>query len=70
MDGAHNAEERKEGDLILEPAIQYVQNGTYPPSLSKDKKRAVRKRAVFSKVWFLIVINYYMYSLYNFFSLM
>ena len=45
MDGAQEAEERKEGDLILELAIQYVQDGTYPPSLSKDKKRAVRKRA-------------------------
>ena len=39
------AEERKEGDLILELAIQYVQDGTYPPSLSKDKKRALRKHA-------------------------
>ena len=38
MDGAQEAEERKEGDLILELAIQYVQDGTYPPSLSKDKK--------------------------------
>ena len=45
MDGVQEAEERKEGDLILELAIQCVQDGTYPPSLSKDKKRAVRKRA-------------------------
>ena len=44
MDGAQEAEERKEGDLILELAIQYVQDGTYPPSLSKGKKRTVRKR--------------------------
>ena len=32
-------------DKILELAIHYVQNGSYPPSLSRDKKRAVRKRA-------------------------
>ena len=44
MDGAQEAEERKEGDLILELAIQYVQDGTYPPSLFKGKKRTVRKR--------------------------
>ncbi len=30
---------------ILEYAIQYAQNGSYPPELTKDKKRAVRKRA-------------------------
>jgi len=32
-------------DEILELAIHYVQNGSYPSGLSKDKKRAVRKRA-------------------------
>ena len=29
----------------MEVAIQYAQNGRYPPDLSKDKKWAVRKRA-------------------------
>ena len=28
----------KEGDKILEIAISYVQDGTYPPDLSKDRK--------------------------------
>ena len=32
-------------DEVLELAIYYVQNGLYPPDLSRDKKRAVRKRA-------------------------
>ena len=32
-------------DEILEYAIQYSQDGSYPPNLTKDKKRAVRKRA-------------------------
>ena len=31
-------------DLILDSAIEYKLSGTYPPSLTKDKKRAVRKR--------------------------
>ena len=31
--------------LILELAIHYRRNGEYPPGLSRDKKRAVRKRA-------------------------
>lgn len=33
-------------DEILELAIHYVQNARYHPDLTKDKKRAVRKRAV------------------------
>jgi hypothetical protein len=32
-------------DLILDNAIEYKVSGKYPPSLTKDKKRAVRKRA-------------------------
>ncbi len=32
-------------DEILEYAIQYAEDGSYPPELTKDKKRAVRKRA-------------------------
>ncbi len=32
-------------DDILEYATQYAQDGSYPPALTKDKKRAVRKRA-------------------------
>ena len=32
-------------DHILDYAIEYKLTGTYPPSLTKDKKRAVRKRA-------------------------
>ena len=35
----------REGE-ILELVIHYVQNGSYPPGLSRDKKRAVKKRAV------------------------
>ena len=30
-------------DEILELAIHYVQNGSYPPGPSRDKKRAVRQ---------------------------
>jgi len=32
----------EKADEILELAIHYVQNGSYPPSPSRDKKRAVR----------------------------
>ena len=32
-------------DEVLEQAIFYVENGCYPPGLTKDRKRAVRKRA-------------------------
>ena len=47
FDGKEDCEEiiEKESDEILELAIHYVQNGSYPPGLSRDKKRAVRKRA-------------------------
>lgn len=34
-----------EGDHILDYAIEYKLSVTYPPSLTNDKKRAVRKRA-------------------------
>ena len=37
--------ERQETDNILEHAIEYSMKGAYPPRLTKDKKRAVRKRA-------------------------
>ena len=37
--------ERQETDNILEHAIEYLMKGAYPPGLTKDKKRAVRKRA-------------------------
>ena len=33
------------GDPILNYAIEYKHNSTYPSSLTKDKKRAVRKQA-------------------------
>ena len=46
MDGKEDCEEIVEKeDKILELAICYVQNGTYPPGLSRDKKRDIRKRA-------------------------
>ena len=32
-------------DEILDYAIHYVQCGAYPPHLSKEKKRSVRKRS-------------------------
>ena len=32
-------------DEILEYAFRHFQDGSYPPNLTKDKKRAVRKRA-------------------------
>ena len=35
----------EENDPILEFAIEYVLHRTYPSGLSKEKKRAVRKRA-------------------------
>jgi len=38
-------EEDKKEDRILDCAIHYILNKTYPCELEKDKKRAVRKRA-------------------------
>ena len=38
-------DEHQEADNILEHAIEYCMTGSYPPGLTKDKKRAVRKRA-------------------------
>ena len=40
-------EKKPRGDDILEFPIQCVQDGSYPPppELTKDRKRAVRKRA-------------------------
>ena len=32
-------------DQVLDFAIEYKQSGTYPPALTKEKKRAVRNRA-------------------------
>ena len=33
-------------DHILDYAIEYKLSGSYPPSLTKEKKRPIRKRAV------------------------
>ena len=49
-DGEQRAEidgedEHQEPDNILEHAIEYCMKGSYPLGLTKDKKRAVRKRA-------------------------
>ena len=33
------------GDEIVEYTIHYAQDGSYPPNLTKEKKRAVRKCA-------------------------
>ena len=41
----HEEENCRPEDHILDLAIDYKPSGTYPPALSKDKKRAVRKRA-------------------------
>ena len=38
------------GDEILEYAVQYAQDGSYPLNLTKEKKRAVRKRAALLRV--------------------
>ena len=38
------------GDEILEYAVQYAQDGSYPLNLIKEKKRAVRKRATLLRV--------------------
>jgi len=38
------------GDKILEYAIQYAQDGSYPLNLTKEKKRAVRKHAALFRV--------------------
>ena len=45
QDDADSDIERQETDNILEHAIEYLMKGAYPPGLTKDKKRAVRKRA-------------------------
>ena len=46
IDGKEDCEEIVEKeDEILKLAIHYVQNGSYPPGLSRDKERAIRKRA-------------------------
>lgn len=37
-------------DDLIEQAIFYCQNGKYPEGLSKDKKRAVRKKAQYISV--------------------
>ena len=36
---------KEKEDPILDHAIYYAINGTYPNDLTKEKKRAVRKRA-------------------------
>ena len=49
QEGHHEAAEDEhqepETDNVLDYAIEYRMRGSYPPGLSKDKKRAVRKRA-------------------------
>ena len=32
-------------DHILDFTIEYKQSGTYPPALTKEKKKVIRKRA-------------------------
>ena len=39
------ADDEQETDNILDYAIEYRMTGSYPPGLTKDKKRSVRKRA-------------------------
>ena len=43
--GTTDGQETNSVDEILEYAIRYAQDGSYPPNLIKDKKRAVRKHA-------------------------
>ena len=45
MEKETNAENLPNEDPILDYAINYAVNGTYPDELTKEKKRAVRKRA-------------------------
>ena len=45
MEEGTNAENLPKEDPILDYAIYYTVNGTYPNELTKEKKRAVRKRA-------------------------
>ena len=45
QEDAHSDIERQETDNILEHAIEYLIEGAYPLGLTKDKKRAVRKKA-------------------------
>ena len=45
MEKETNAENLPKEDPILDYAINYAVNGTYPDELTKEKKRAVRKRA-------------------------
>ena len=48
IDGKEDCEEIVEKeDEILKLAIHYVQNGSYPPGLSRDKKRAHQMLFVF-----------------------
>ena len=39
------ADNDSEHDKILDAAITYKTDGTYPSNSSKDRKRAIRKRA-------------------------
>ena len=38
------------GDKIVEYAIHYAQDGSYPPNLTKEKKRAVRNCVVLTAI--------------------
>ena len=40
-----NSAEISQHDEILDAAITYKIDGTYPSNLAKDRKRAIRKRA-------------------------
>ena len=42
---AEDDQPREKDDPILDLAIEYVVNSAYPTGISKEKKRAVRKRA-------------------------
>ena len=45
IDGKEDCEEIivEKDDKILELAIYYMQNGSYPSGISRDKKRAMRR---------------------------
>ena len=42
---AEPEQEASDNQQLLDFAIEYCMHGSYPPGLTKDKKRAVRKRA-------------------------
>ena len=50
MDSEVNGSVDENPDNVLELAIDFAVRGRYPPGLSKDKKRAVRRRATTLRV--------------------